>query len=540
MHLKCILSLTLAVTLVTQIMAAERPVRQAYGRPNILVVMVDDLGFSDIGCYGSEIETPTLDRLAANGLRFSQFYNTAKCHSSRVSLLTGAYCIQAGDTRLSKAVTSAEVLSKAGYFTMMTGKWHLKEQPTDFGFERYFGHLSGACNYYRGDGSFRLNGENWKVPKEGFYTTVANVDYAIDFLGEARKTDKPWYLYIAFNAPHAPLQPLKEDYEKYVGRYSQGWDEVRNRRLKKQVELGLFGKDVTPSPRPEHVRAWDKLSPAWKTFEEKRMMAIAGMIDRVDQEMGRLIANLQKAGELENTMILFISDNGSCPFDRKRSRRKIDEMPYQPAVAWSDSTGWAWMRNSPFRYYKQNQFEGGISTPAIVHWPAGLKIPPGSIVHDPVHVIDVLPTLAEICEAPIPGEWPGRKLSPVSGVSLAPIFEGKALGKRPPIHLLFNQDRGLRDGDWKVVSFRGQPWEIYNIANDRTELNDLASREPKRLNKMVGQWHRIATDVLEAPEKVRKPVAATARAHVNPEWSNFDKGPTEATLKRKNNIKSTQ
>ena len=189
--------------------------------PNVLVIMADDLGYSDIGCYGGEIDTPNLDSLAANGLRFSQFYNTAKCHSSRVSLLTGQYCVAAGDVSLSHAVTSAEVLRDAGYFTAMTGKWHLKREPTDFGFERYFGHLSGACNFFKGDNSFRLNGEQWNVPAvlndKTFYTTVADVDFAIDFLSEARKTEKPFYLYVAFNAPHAPLHALPEDYAKYKG-----------------------------------------------------------------------------------------------------------------------------------------------------------------------------------------------------------------------------------------------------------------------------------------------------------------------------------
>ncbi|MDA7916502.1 sulfatase-like hydrolase/transferase, partial [Verrucomicrobia bacterium] len=214
--------------------------------------MVDDLGFSDIGCYGSEIETPNLDALAADGLRFNQFYNTAKCHSSRVSLLTGRYAYQAGNVDLSKAVTSAEVLGSAGYFTAMSGKWHLKKEPTDFGFQRYFGHLSGACNYFKGDNTFRLNGEKWNVPDKGFYTTVANVDYALGFLQEARETKKPWYLYIAFNAPHAPLQPLKEDYEKYEGKYDKGWDVMRAKRVAKMRELGLFPKDMKPSKRPYH------------------------------------------------------------------------------------------------------------------------------------------------------------------------------------------------------------------------------------------------------------------------------------------------
>ncbi len=252
-------------------------------RPNVLVVLVDDLGFSDIGCYGSEIETPNLDRLAENGLRFSQFYNTAKCHSSRISLLTGCYAFQAGNTKMDRAVTSAEVLSKAGYFSMMTGKWHLAKQPTDFGFDRYFGHLSGACNYFSGDDTFRLNGEKWNVPDAGFYTTVANVDFALQFLKEARTTHKPWYMYVAFNAPHAPLHALAEDYRKYQGRYDRGWDEVRDDRIAKQKKLELLPAKLEPSPRPDHIPAWNSLSEKRRAWESRRMTTLAAMIDRVDQ-----------------------------------------------------------------------------------------------------------------------------------------------------------------------------------------------------------------------------------------------------------------
>jgi len=493
--------------------------------------MVDDLGFSDLGCYGGEIETPNLDRLAAGGLRFSQFYNTAKCHSSRVCLLTGSYCYQAGDVRLNKAVTSAETLGKAGYFTMMTGKWHLSKEPTDFGFDRYFGHLSGACNYYLGDKTFRLNGKPWQVPDKGFYTTVADVDYAIDFLAEARKARKPWYLYVAFNAPHAPLQPLEADYRKYRGRYDEGWDAIRQKRVKKQARLGLFGKDVRPSPRPKHVRTWSELSPAWQDFEKRRMTALAGMIDRIDQEMGRLIANLDKAGELDNTFILFVSDNGACPYDRRSTNP--DGKPYDPHTRWSDSTGWSWARNAPLRYYKQNQFEGGICTPAIVHWPAGLKAKSGTIVHTPAHLIDVLPTLAEICKAPVPTSWPGRDVKKVSGVSLGPILAGRPLGKRPPIHFLFSSDRALRDGDWKAVSFRSQPWELYNIPDDRTELTNLAAEQPERLKTMVKQWHEMAENILAAPAKARGSVATEATGHVHPEWSNYEYAPGAGSRKPK-------
>jgi len=503
----------------------------AADRPNVLIVMTDDLGFSDLGCYGSEIETPNLDRLAQGGLRFSQFYNAAKCHSSRVSLLTGCYAFQAGNVAMSRAVTSAEVLSSAGYFTAMTGKWHLKREPTDFGFNRYFGHLSGACNYFRGDKTFRLNGKPWTVAETGFYTTVAKVDYAIDFLGEARKTGKPWYLYVAFNAPHAPLQALEKDYRKYEGRYDVGWDRVRDARVRKQQELGLFGASFRPSPRPKHVHAWDTLDGKRRRFESKRMTALAGMIDCVDRELGRLFDDLKKAGEFENTFILFVSDNGACPYDRRSTN--VEGLPCGPETSWSDSTGWAWARNSPFRYYKQNQFEGGVCTPAIVHWPAGLNTQPGAIVHDPAHLVDVLPTLAGICGAPIPKTWPGRELEPVAGVSLEPILAGGKLGERPPIHLQFSRDRGLRDGRWKAVSFRGQPWELYDILTDRTELKNLATEHSERLARMAEQWTELAAKAYRVPKHLCTAVATEATGHVHPEWTDFSKAPGAARPGRK-------
>lgn len=499
------------------------PSIDAADRPNIVVIMADDLGFSDLGCYGSEIETPNLDALASDGLRFSQFYNTAKCHSSRVSLLTGQYCIAAGDTAMSHAVTSAEVLGNGGYFTAMTGKWHLKREPTDFGFNRYFGHLSGACNFFKGDKTFRLNGEAWPVPDSGFYTTVANVDFGLEFLKDARDSGKPWYLYVAFNAPHAPLHALPDDYAKYKGRYDKGWDVVRAARVAKQKNIGLLPQDLKASPRPEHLPAW-KTMEAWRQgYEANRMTTLAAMIDRVDQEVGRLVADLRANGELDNTVILFVSDNGACPYDRRKPL--LDVEPTNGDVALADSTGWSWARNSPFRYYKQNQFEGGIATPAIVHWPAGLSTKPGSIVREPAHLIDVLPTLAEIAQCEIPQAWPERELRPVSGVSLKRIFDGDLLGRRTPIHLLFSNDRGLRDGDWKAVSFRREAWELYNVAKDRTELNNLAESEPERLQKMIDTWTEMTKTVLHASPKSYATTIDAKLPHRHPEWTNLDGGP---------------
>ncbi len=500
-------------------------------QPNILLVMVDDMGFSDLGCYGSEIDTPNMDKLAAGGVRFSQFYNTAKCHSSRVSLLSGRWCHQAGNVSLQRAVIIPEVLAPAGYFTAMSGKWHLNKEPTDFGFQRYFGHLSGATNYYLGDNTFRLNGAKWQVPDKGFYTTIANVDRAIEFIGEAREAKKPWFQYIAFNAPHAPLQPLEQDYKKYLGRYDTGWDTIRAARVAKQKRIGLLPTSLEASPRPEHLRAWDKLTPEQRSWEARRMAAYAGLIDRIDQEMGRLIANIEKAGELGNTLILFVSDNGACPYDRARPTPAVE--PFDPKSHWSDSTGWAWARNSPFRYYKQNQFEGGISTPAIMHWPAGLKQKPGSVIDTPAHLVDVLPTFAEIAGAKLPDTFPGREPTPLAGISLAPIIAGSDTTSRPPIHLLYSTDRGLRDGEWKLVSFQSHPWELYHVSTDRTELHDVAAQHPDIVERMVKQWHEMAENVLHVPAKENKPVATEATLQTNREWTKYDATPTSDEPKRK-------
>jgi arylsulfatase len=316
------------------------------------------------------------------------------------------------------------------------------------------------------------------------------------------------------------LHALPEDYAKYKGRYDGGWDVIRDARMAKQKRLGLLPASLKPSPRPEHIPAWNKMDLWKRDYEANRMTTLAAMIDRVDQEVGRLVADLKKNNELENTLILFVADNGACPYDRRAPQ--LDVEPVNAKTALGDSTGWAWARNSPFRYYKQNQFEGGISTPAIVHWPAGLKVPKGSLIDQPAHLIDVLPTLADVTGSEIPDSWEGRELRPVSGVSLKPLFEGGTLGSRPPIHLLFSQDRGLRDGDWKLVSFQSKSWELYNVAEDRTELNNLADSEPERLKKLIAMWNDMTKNVLHASARYYAPVAADGPPHRHREWTNFD------------------
>lgn len=509
-----LLALALVGALVSA-MSAETDAADAAAlpRPNVVLMMVDDLGFADLGCYGATIiETPTLDRLAAEGLRFTQFYNTAKCHSSRVCLMTGLYCFQAGSSSLSRGVTIAEVLRPAGYFTAMVGKWHLADEPTDHGFQRYFGHLSGMTDFFHGNKSFRLNGNKFDDFGDDFYTTDANTDYAERFVDEAVRGKKPFFLYFAHNAPHYPLQAPKHLIEKYRGRFRLGWDELRRQRYAKQLELGIIDPKWKLSPRPDYIPAWTELSEKQQSWEDLRMAVFAAMIERVDQNLARLIEHLKSRGAYENTLILFCSDNGGCPFERTHDME--DHPPWQGGGHLTYDVGWAHASNTPFRWYKQNQHEGGIASPLIVHWPAGLKAQRGSITHQPAHLIDVMPTLVDLGGAAYPQRHEGRLIEPVRGKSLAPVFDGRTRQAHDWLYFQFSTDRAIRQGDWKLASVKGARWELYNLAEDRTELNDLAARHPDRVKELAALWHHVAEHIDRAPAKLRRPVAdRPAQAH---------------------------
>ena len=472
-------------------------------RPNVVLIMADDLGFADLGCYGGEIETPNLDALAKDGLRFSQFYNTAKCHSSRVDLLTGLYCGQAGDEAMSHGPTIAEVIRDSGYFTAMSGKWHLHNEPTDRGFERYFGHLSGATNFFTGDDTFRLNGEKFDVPQDGsFYTTDAITDYGIKFVDDSLTTGKPFFLYMAYNAPHYPLQAPKEDVMKYRGKYKAGWDKLRAERYQRQLDMGLIKPEWKLSPRPEDVAAWDSLDAEKQDWEDFRMAAYAGMVDRLDQQIGQLISHLKEKGLFENTLIIFCSDNGACPFERTRGK---DKMPWDPESYWTYDTGWAHAGNTPFRWYKQNQHEGGISSPMIAHWPAGLKTKAGSITDQPAHLVDFMPTVLDLSGVTYPEKFRDQPAEPLQGKSLRPIFDGEQRKPHDYLYFHFSNNRAIRVGDWKLASVRGGAWELYDLKADRTELNDLAKSNPEKTAELKALWQRVAEDVDKLPKGQRKP-----------------------------------
>ena len=478
----------------------------AADRPNIVLVITDDLGFSDIGPYGSEIDTPNLDQLAAEGLRFRQFYNTAKCSQTRATMLSGRYFPEVSFTGQHRnSVTFAETLRSAGYKTLMSGKWNLLGEPSEQGFDRYFGHLAGAVNFFdgvstKGYDTFRLDGEPFEIP-EGFYSTDAMTDHALQFLEEEvpESGDQPFLLYLAYNAPHYPLHAKQADVEKYLGRYDMGWDELRRTRYQRQLELGIITEDTAFSERPPEVPAWDSISPDLRREHNLTMATYAGMIDCVDQNIGRVIDRLKSRDEFDNTIFIFLSDNGGCPFQRTRSPTREDMlMPWTAESYWTYDEGWAHASNTPFRWYKQNQHEGGISSPFIVHWPDGLGGKAGRIVDGPGHLIDIAPTLYELAGATYPQTYAGAEIGPLRGQSLTPIIAGKSTGGPRELWQFYGNNQALRFGDWKISwEKKIKKWELYNIAQDRSEVNNLAVKMPEKLAEMIAHYEALDRDIAD-------------------------------------------
>lgn len=503
----------------------------AQKKPNIILIMADDMGYSDIGCYGSEIPTPNLDALAANGLRFSHFYNTARCSPTRASLITGLHPHQAGMGRLAeesvgltatnpegylgylnkKCVTIAEALKPAGYSTYMSGKWHLgmrdeSKWPLQRGFDRFYGLYTGATSYFQPDKPRELSSGNTQLPiptNSDFYTTDAFTDFAIKTVEENDKS-KPFFLYLAFNAPHWPLHAREEDIKKFVGKYRMGWDKLRETRLAKQKKLGIVAKKVNLSVRDEKVRAWESLSEGDKTNLDYRMAVYAAQIHRMDYGIGKLISTLKRQGQFENTLIVFLSDNGACaePYSELGGGGQEDINNPKVRGPVSYGTGWANASNTPFQKFKSMTNEGGIATPLIVHWPKGLKVKTGSINTNVGYLVDIMPTFLEVAGATYPQNFQGQTITPLEGISLAPNFAKIQPIEMTPRTLYWEQYgfKAIRDGDMKAVfspralhdkTGSGQ-WELFDLKNDCTEMQNLASKEPKMLEELTSKWDQWA------------------------------------------------
>ncbi len=550
----------LALVLLVTLLAGTSLVAE---KPNIVLIMADDVGYSDIGCFGGEIKTPHLDALAAGGVRLTQFYNTARCCPTRAALLTGLYSHQAGLGHMvdgagprsgaesysgelsSRAVTIAEVLRQAGYATYMAGKWHVTKKtkpesdadknnwPLRRGFDRFYGTIHGAGSFYDPNTLVRDNtfispyADPEYEPREFYYTDAIN-DQATRFVTDhqAQRADKPFFLYMAHTAAHWPLHAKEADIAKYRGKYDAGYGAVRAGRLATMKQLGLVDARWPVSPQ---AGDWSRVEN--KEYEARCMEVYAAMLDCMDQGLGRLIAALKKNGQFENTLILYLQDNGACAEDLGRAGPFMpraaaptlpalekaylqpDMIPQQtrdgfpmrqgagvlpgPADTYvSYGRSWANVSNTPFREYKHWQHEGGISTPLIAHWPQGIaRERSGKLERQPGHLIDVMATCVDVAGAKYPAEFNGRPIQPLEGVSLVRAFAGQPFDRLQPLFWEHEGNRAIRDGDWKLVSkFRGE-WELYNLSADRTETNDLASQHPVRVNDMAVRWEAWAKRV---------------------------------------------
>jgi arylsulfatase len=498
-------------------------------RPNVVVILVDDVGFSDVGCYGSEIPTPHIDALAAGGLRFSSFANTARCSTTRAALLTGLYPHQAGMGHLDgirrphsqgthgrlhdRCVTLAEVLAQAGYHTSIVGKWHLGQQhgtpPWDRGFRRtattQFGELAfpteqspPATKVVYLDGR-AVPADSPEVGVGEWYGTEMFTDWALKFVDDSLGQKMPFFLYVAHGAAHFPLKAPADVIARHRGRYRAGWDRLREERHRRQIEMGLVDPIWPLAPRPADVPAWDSLSDADRDRFDSIMAVYAAMIECIDTSVGRLVAGLRDRGVLDDTLILFLSDNGGNAESGPRGLAEGDPIggPHSRVFL---GMGWATLANTPFRRYKHFTHEGGIATPLIAHWPAGIAADRrGGIEPAHGHVIDVMPTLVEVCDATYPAEHRGHHILPCEGTSLVPAFAGQPIHRWKPIFWEHEGNKAIRSGRWKAVLKHGGPWELYDMEADRTELRDLAAERTAVRDLLVSQWTEWAASSFVDP-----------------------------------------
>ena len=502
-------------------------------RPNIIVMMADDMGISDIGCYGSEIHTPNLDKLAAGGLRFTQFYNTARCCPTRASLLTGLYPHQAGVGHMMRdyglpgyrgnlnrnSVTIAEALKAGGSTTLMSGKWHVTpldapkdNWPRQRGFDRFFGTIHGAGSFYD-PVSLTLENEPILAAGDDFYYTNEIGEYAARFVEEHGAGDDPFFLYMPFTSPHWPLHAFEEDIAKYKGRYDDGWDRLRAEHHERMIGMGLVDERWPITVRDPDVPAWQDAE--HKPWQARRMEVYAAQIEVMDRAVGRVMNKLVELGLADNTLVLFLADNGGCAeelgrgnrLDQTRDGRPVQRgndpavMPGPEDTYQSYGIPWANASNTPFRRYKHWVHEGGIATPLIAHWPDRIK-QAGALSHQPGHLIDIMATCLDVADADYPATFGGQDVTPLEGKSLVPIFEGRQREGHEALYWEHEGNRAVRQGNWKLVSrygpTTGGAWELYDLEADRTETNALAATNPEQvaeLTAMYEAWARRANVV---------------------------------------------
>ncbi|WP_282609510.1 arylsulfatase [Pelagibius sp. Alg239-R121] len=514
------------------------PERPNTERPNVVLILVDDMGFADLGITGSEIRTPNIDALARNGTLLTAMYNCARCCPTRASLLTGLYPHNAGVGHMganlgtpayqgflrNDSATIAEVLRAQGYRTLMSGKWHVAGDfmarevdswrvgdidhptPRQRGFDRFYGIVDGVTHFFAPH--FMLEDDSRvEVFPNDFYFTDAITDKAIGMIDESVGMNQPFFLYLAHAAPHWPLHAREDDIARYDGAYGQGWDAVRTARHQEMNGLGLFQTNWQISPRDPSAPPWEAIE--HKDWQASKMATYAAMVDRMDQSIGRLVAALKQRGQYDNTLILFLSDNGGCAEfmaedgwakffpDQLDDGRRIemgnrpDIRPGGPLTYQSYDLPWANVSNAPFRLFKHWVHEGGISTPLVAHWPARLKAP--QVAQAPAHVVDILPTILEACGAKPLTELGGHEIQPLQGESLMPLLSGKDWQREQPIFWEHEGNCAIRQGQFKLVRTHGSEWELYDMEADRTELNNLADRNAPLEAGLKNQYADWAT-----------------------------------------------
>ena len=484
-------------------------------RPNIILIMADDMGFSDIGCYGGEIRTPNLDRLGRKGLRFTQFYNAARCCPSRASLLTGQYPHKAGIGEMVESgtyaghllpttLTMAEALKGAGYQTYMSGKWHVGEDslywPRQRGFDEYYGLISGASSFYTLDEGRTFLENNTRIkPGKGFYATRAYTDKALQFIDKGHASGNPYFLYLAYTAPHWPLHAPEADVQKYLGSYTKGWDQVRKERYGRLVKEGIISSKWPQSIRDSMVTAWE--AEPRKEHWDRRMAVYAAMVRIMDEGIGKIILKLEEQGELENTVIFFLADNGGCAeiphIYTKKLKEGMTEEQLSGKVGNETSyvgyeNRWAHASNTPFRRYKSHIHEGGIASPLIIHWPAAIK--KARLVPDVTHIMDIMPTCLEIAGTTYPASGKGNSLQALDGKSWLPLITNNPWKGHSELIWEHFGSRGIRQGKWKLVAEKDAPWELYDMENDRTETRNLATTNPQKVANLVKLYEQKARE----------------------------------------------
>lgn len=493
-------------------------------RPNILLILADDMGYSDLGCYGSEIHTPNLDRLAKNGLRFTQFYNTARCWPTRAALMTGYYAQQVHRDELpglgggSRGVRQdwarllPDFLHPLGYSCYHSGKWHIDGVPLENGFDHSY-RLDDHNRYFNPRDHFL---DDKKLPPvqlgTNYYTTIAMADYAIHFLKEHAEKfpDRPFFQYLAFTSPHFPIQALPEDIAKYRDTYREGWDVLRKKRWERMVKMKILDAKLSPlepeiipewnlSEEKLHEQigsnevgravAWETLTPGQKKFQAEKMAVHAAMIDRMDHEIGRVLDQIHAMNALDNTIVIFLSDNGASAEQIVRGDGHDPDAPVGSAKTFLGiGPGWAGLANTPLRLHKSFVHEGGISTPLIVSWPDGIKAH-GDLRTNVGHVIDIAPTILELAGGKKPEKWNGKLIPPAPGLSLVPVFKKDGTVSHDDLWWYHSHNRAIRMGDWKLVSHGEEaPWELFNLAKDRSETKDLSAEMPGKVHELEQEW----------------------------------------------------